>query len=375
MAEPCALVIGGGPAGGVLGAHLARDGRRVILVERSSGPHDKVCGEFLSEEAAGALGELNIDLAALGAVQVSAVRLHERSKSVAVELPFRAYSLSRRILDEAVLASAFSFGAEVRRGVHIRSLERSGSMWLARTAEGDGLCAENVFLATGKHDLRGWRRPTSGNDLIGFKLHLRLADDQVAKLKSYVELFVFPGGYAGLTLVEDNMANLCLVVTRRRFANIGGWDLLFASLCDLTALGQRLMGARPLVTRPLAISAIPYGHVQSDSEGIWRLGDQAAVIPSFCGEGIAIALQSALLAAKYYIAGKSPKDFQRSFARRIGAQVKLTTLLSPILTHAWGQTFAMRLATVAPRLVSQIARGSRAPRLTARDDFSWAPGE
>ncbi len=365
MAGPCALVIGGGPAGGALAAYLARHGRRVILAERSSGPHDKACGEFLSEEAARSLGELDIDLAALGAGQISAVRLHERSKSVAVELPFRAYSLSRRALDEAILAAASSFGAELRRAVHIKSLERSGSMWLARSAGGDALFAESAFLATGKHDLRGWRRPPSRNDLVGFKLHLWLADDQLAKLKSFVELFVFPGGYAGLTLVENNMANLCLVVTRRMFARIGGWDLLFASLCDMPTLGERLRGARPMITRPLAISAIPYGHVQSDSEGIWRLGDQAAVIPSFCGEGIAIALQSALLASQYYIAGKSAGDFQLSLARRIRAQVKLTTLLSPILTHPRGQALAMMLATVAPKLVSQIALRSRAPQLAA----------
>jgi menaquinone-9 beta-reductase len=365
MAGSSALVIGGGPAGGVLAAHLARSGRRVILAERSPSPHDKVCGEFLSEEAARLLSQLKIDLAALGAAQISAVRLHERNKSVAVELPFRAYSLSRRILDESVLTAALSFGAELRRGVHIKSLERSGSMWLARTAGGDALFAASAFLATGKHDLRGWRRPTSRNDLIGFKLHLRLADDQVAKLKSYVELFVFPGGYAGLTLVENNMANLCLVGTRRMFARIGGWDPLFASLCEMSTLGERLIGSRPLVTRPLAIAAIPYGHVQSDSEGIWRLGDQAAVIPSFCGEGIAMALQSAILASQYYITGKSAEEFQWSFARRVRAQVKLTTLLSPVLTHPRGQAFAMRLAMLAPRLVSQIALRSRAPRLAA----------
>jgi flavin-dependent dehydrogenase len=365
MTRACALVIGGGPAGGVLAARLARHGRRVILAERSSGSHDKVCGEFLSEEAASSLTELGIDLAALGAAQTSAVRLHERSKSVAVELPFRAYSLSRRILDEAILASACALGAEVRRGVHIKSLERSGSVWLARTACGDRLFADSVFLATGKHDLRGWRRPTSRNDLIGFKLHLWLAADQVAKLKSHVELFVFPGGYAGLMMVDNTKANLCLVVTRRMFARFGGWDALFASLCDMPTLGERLARSRPLVTRPLAISAIPYGHVQSGSEGIWRLGDQAAVIPSFCGEGIAMAVQSAALAAKYYMAGKSAEDFQLSFARRVRAQVKLTTLLSSILTHPQGQAFAMTLATFAPKLVRQIALKSRAPRLAA----------
>jgi menaquinone-9 beta-reductase len=149
------------------------------------------------------------------------------------------------------------------------------------------------------------------------------------------------------------------------WSSLGGWDLLFASLCDMPALGQRLSGSRPMVTRPLAISAIPYGHVQSASEGIWRLGDQAAVIPSFCGEGIAIALQSAYLAAQYHLAGKPAEDFQWSFARRIRSQVRLTTLLSPILTHPRGQAFAMMLATVAPKLVSQIALRSRAPRLAA----------
>jgi flavin-dependent dehydrogenase len=365
MANSFALVIGGGPAGGVLATHLARSGRRVILAERSSGPHDKVCGEFLSEEAARSLNDLDIDLVALGAAQISAVRLHERGRRVAVELPFRAYSVSRRILDEAILAAALSSGAEVRRAIHIKSLERSGSAWLARTADGDTLSAGSAFLATGKHDLRGWRRPPSRNDLIGFKVHLRLADDQVAKLKSHVELFMFPGGYAGLTLSEDNMANLCLVVTRRMFGRIGGWDRLFANLCDMPALGQRLDGCRLVVNRPLAISAIPYGHVQSASEGIWRLGDQAAVIPSFCGEGIAIALQSANLAAQYYIAGRPAEDFQRFFARRIRTQVKLTTLLSPILTHPRGQAFAMSLARLAPKLVTQIALRSRTPRLAA----------
>ena len=202
MAGSCALVIGGGPAGGVLATHLARSGRRVILAERNSGPHDKVCGEFLSEEAARSLSELDIDLAALGAAEISAVRLHERGRSVAVELPFRAYFVSADSRRSRSWAASSS-GAEVRRGVHIKSLERSGSSWLARTAGGDTLFAESAFLATGKHDLRGWRRPPSRNDLIGFKAHLRLADDQVAKLKSHVELFMFPGGYAGLTLSRE----------------------------------------------------------------------------------------------------------------------------------------------------------------------------
>jgi flavin-dependent dehydrogenase len=43
----------------------------------------------------------------------------------------------------------------------------------------------------------------------------------------------------------------------------------------------------------LAIASIPYGYVQNRSIGLWCIGDQAAVIPSFSGDGIAIALHSA----------------------------------------------------------------------------------
>jgi hypothetical protein len=41
-----------------------------------------------------------------------------------------------------------------------------------------------------------------------------------------------------------------------------------------------------------------------------------------------------------------------SYARRMRAQVKLTTLLSPILIQARGQAFAVTLATLAPNLVA-----------------------
>ena len=45
------LVIGGGPAGAMAAMRLAEAGRSVTLIEKEHGPHDKVCGEFLSREA------------------------------------------------------------------------------------------------------------------------------------------------------------------------------------------------------------------------------------------------------------------------------------------------------------------------------------
>ena len=91
----------------------------VFLVAREQGPHDKVCGEFLSGEAARYLGALGLDLPALGAVPIVAVRLAHRATLAEVPLPFPAYSLSRRVLDEALLARAAAAGATIRRGARV----------------------------------------------------------------------------------------------------------------------------------------------------------------------------------------------------------------------------------------------------------------
>jgi flavin-dependent dehydrogenase len=358
-----ALVIGGGIAGGAVAAHLAKAGREVILIERRAGPHDKVCGEFISGEAVRYLRSLDVDLAALGAVPITAVNIYTPRAVAGSVLPFRAVSISRRALDEAILLRASACGAELRRGRTVRSLHRLDEKWIAELDDGSKLAAGDVFLATGKHDLRGWKRPPGRhNDLIAFKLHWRLSATSLAALGPCVELFLFPGGYAGIEPVEYGILNLCLVVQRRRFARLGGsWDRLLSELrAEFLPLHQTLAGAEACWDRPLAISSIPYGFVQT-RDGPWRLGDQAAVIPSFTGDGIAIALHSARMAAGYYLARRTPAEFQSDLARDIARQVRRATLLSRLLVRPTGQAFAMALAQIAPGLVRQIARGTRIP--------------
>ena len=48
--------------------------------------------------------------------------------------------------------------------------------------------------------------------------------------------------------------------------------------------------------------------------GLFRIGDQAAVIPSFTGEGIALALHSGLAAAAAILAGEDAAAFQAALA-------------------------------------------------------------
>src|ERR1700709_1090896 len=84
------VIIGGGPAGAGLAIELSRAGRDVLLVEREAGPHDKVCGEFLSHEALVSLDALGIDAEALGAVPISKLSLAAGEREVNITLPFPA---------------------------------------------------------------------------------------------------------------------------------------------------------------------------------------------------------------------------------------------------------------------------------------------
>src|SRR5258706_15041492 len=97
------VIVGGGPAGSATACGLAALGRDVTLIERTAEPHHKVCGEFLSVETQTQLQRLGVDPSALGAAPIEQVAVHSSSRSVTSALPFRALSLSRYRLHQALL--------------------------------------------------------------------------------------------------------------------------------------------------------------------------------------------------------------------------------------------------------------------------------
>ncbi len=359
-----AVVVGGGPAGAGLASALARRGAGVTLLERERAPVDKVCGEFLSHEAARYLRELGVDPVALGAVPIDTLRLTHRADVATAALPFDALSLSRRVLDEALLAHARAAGVEVRRGCNVVGIERAEHGWRARLAVGAPVTARAAFLASGKHDVRGLRRPRGlQSDLVAFKMHWRLSSRQSHELSRHVEIVLFEGGYLGLEPIEGGLANLCLVVRRRRLRELGGsWESLIGSVrAESPHLETRLSGAEPCWAKPLALAAIPYGHVQRRSDGLFRLGDQAAVIPSFSGDGVSIALHSAAVAAATFFGGEGADVYQRRLAGETSGRVLFATLLSTALVRTPAQSLLAAAARGWPPLMAAIAAATRLP--------------
>ncbi|HVN93644.1 MAG TPA: FAD-dependent monooxygenase [Terracidiphilus sp.] len=357
------LVIGGGPAGAMAALRLAAARREVLLVEKEPAAHDKVCGEFLSHEAVAYLNQVGISPLDLGAKSIRDVRLSTGNQIVHSPLPFPALSLSRRVLDAALQARAEQTGCRVLRGTSVQSLAKSGQGWTASLSDGQPLHASAVFLAAGKHDLRGYARPSGKqSDLIGFKLHWRLAPAQTAALQDFMDLFLFPGGYGGLALIENDAANLCLVVRRSILRPLDGWPELLASILQGNRHLRRLLDdSTPLWSRPLAISPIPYGYLAQKSNGLWPLGDQAAVIPSFTGDGISIALHSAALATHMFLSGATANDYLRALRSQLTRSVTLATWLSRAAVTRLGRTCAPAALTVIPGAMRWVAASTRIP--------------
>jgi flavin-dependent dehydrogenase len=358
------LVIGGGPAGAMVAFRLACAGRNVVLIEKESGPHDKVCGEFLSREAVDYLHQAGINPLDLGATSIRTLRLSAGGKTITASLPFEALSLSRRVLDAALLARAEENGSQILRGTAVESLVPDGNHWIASLSSGEALRARNVFLATGKHNLRGFSRsPSKQSDLVGFKMHLQLAPAQLRALRDCMDLYLFPGGYGGLSLIEGGTANLCLVVRRSTLRSTGGWSQLLALILNGNRqLSQLLCGAMPLWPRPLAISPIPYGYLVRESGDLWCVGDQAAVIPSFTGDGISIALHSGALAAQMFLAGSSAADFNRTLRAQLTRPMNLATSLSRAVVTGAGRATAFVALTLAPNAMRWVAASTRIPQ-------------
>ena len=368
------LIIGGGLAGSAAAITLAAAGRNVVLLEKESQPQHKVCGEFLSQEALTYLRALGVDSAALGAVPIHSVRLAGKHRVTTAPLPFAAMSLTRRHLDEDLLRLAEEAGAKVLRGCHVQSLVAAGTGWQAAACDTQAhteiLAASAAFLATGKHDLRGRPRPEGRQrGLLAFKMYWQLAPQQASALAGHVELMLYRGGYAGLQPVEDGAANLCCLVERRELHRLaaepgdgGHWENLLAAMQRACPhLRQRLHGAQPLLARPLAASAIPYGYVRRASDGLWALGDQAAVIPSFTGDGMSIALHSGCLAAEMYLRGATAASFQRRLHAEVATQVSLATVLSRGLVAASLQPLFAAAVAIWPAILGHVAGYTRIP--------------
>jgi flavin-dependent dehydrogenase len=367
------VILGAGLAGSSLAKVLSELGWDVVLLERRNFPHHKVCGEFLSPESQVSLRALALYRAVetLGPTPIVQAKLVSRTGiTTQISLPGQAWGVSRFALDAALATAAERSGTELRTGSTATSVTQveGGFEVELRSKKGPAvITAQAVIAACGRYslpDLPPRSTPHQRQTYVGVKCHY-----ENVSMPAQVELFFFPGGYAGVNPIEGGQVNLCLLATQAAFARAGR---RVSSMLEMVAhwnpaLGCRLSGGKPLPETEVAVAPVDTNRPTTPWEGIACLGDTAVMIPPLCGDGMAMALRSAELCAPLahdFLRGRlSLAEWEvayrtiwhAEFDQRVRVGNYLQTILSvPALSDAF-----IGLGRLAPSLAAALVRATR----------------
>ena len=150
----------------------------------------------------------------------SAARLlvvNERARAIESLLERRSAQCAGLLHGCCARASRQRAGAIVVRGTAVLGIELDPNAVLVKT-DAKVWSGRAIALATGKHALRGFRRP-SGR-MVGFKMHLESTPSnmQLAKL---VQLVFFRAGYMGACLVEGGTLSIAWVMRDDLLRTVG----------------------------------------------------------------------------------------------------------------------------------------------------------
>ncbi len=296
-------VIGAGPAGSTLAALLAGRGTRVALIDRETFPRDKLCGEFLSYDALPILDRLGItaDLDQRGAPSIDRCVVVGRKRKYEFEFPRPARGVSRMLLDDLLLRRATAAGA---RGLSGWTATRLDGRKLTMDRGGESASVEaKVFVGAwgrwGRFDTqldRPFVRDRSHRNF-GFKRHYRSS----APRPGTIELYSFRRGYLGVSPVESGLTNICGLVHETRLSGLKGrWDAFVEGIRgEESALEKMYAVHQPAQDGFLTSEPVIFRARSPVEQGIVMVGDASGIMDPLTGNGMAMAIQSAVLAAPF----------------------------------------------------------------------------
>ncbi|HEY0155716.1 MAG TPA: NAD(P)/FAD-dependent oxidoreductase [Thermoanaerobaculia bacterium] len=356
-------IVGAGPAGSTLATLLAQRGARVALLDRDAFPRDKLCGEFLSYDALPILQPLGVldAIDRAGAPRIDRCRVVGSRRTYELDLPHAARGVSRMFLDDLLLRTAEAAGAIRLDGTTAATLDAT------RVNDITAKAVVGAWGRWGRFDQqlgRGFVRDRSHRNF-GFKRHYRGVPSGT------IELYSFARGYLGVNSVEAGITNICGLVHASRLAgHKGRWDAFVETIrAEEPALEALYARHDPAQDGYLSSEPVIFRARSAVEGGVFMIGDASGVIDPLTGNGMAMAIQSALLAAPMLLRLlESPSQrvriedeyralHHRFFAKRIAWSRRVALLLSrPRLLDA-------ALATVrSPLLGNALLRRTRASR-------------
>ena len=338
-------IVGAGPGGSTLAALLAARGVDVALIDRDTLPRDKVCGEFLSYDALPVIERLGVDLS--GVPQIRRCRVVARSRIYEFEFPHAARGVSRLLLDALLFRTAGEHGARLYSDMTVTSLDELS----ARVVVG----AWGRWSRFDKQLGRAFVRERSHRSF-GFKRHYRGSPNDEA-----IDLYSFDRGYLGVSDIEDGVTNICGLVDASRLAgHTGRWDSLVEAIRqEEPRLDSVYSAHEPVQEGFLSSNPVIFRARCPVEGGVFMIGDASGVIDPLTGNGMAMAIESALLVAPFIMRvlahPEQRTDVERAYSAAHAA------MFGPRI--AWSRRVAMLLSR--PALLNASLSAVRGPRAGA----------
>lgn len=322
-----AVVAGGGPAGSVCAARLARRGRRVVVLEKASFPRFHL-GESLLPWSLPVLDEIGV-LPAIEArfMPKYGARFHDdvtgRKDRFAFAGAWRgdadhAFQVPRADFDAALFEHASASGADVREGWVVREILREGGRAvgvLARDPEGGEhrLASRFVVDATGRdaltaHDARGTER-IAGLDQTALFAHFEGIPREQGKAEGDIDIVLFRAtpearpNWFWFIPFKDGRTSVGAVVSRawiREQSKDGALDadaLFGRAVAASPTATAMLASARRLWPRAEATADFSYRVRDLVGAGLLSIGDAAGFIDPLFSTGAHLAMCGGLKAA------------------------------------------------------------------------------
>jgi menaquinone-9 beta-reductase len=304
-------IIGGGPAGSMAALNLNKLGFEVCLIEKKSFPRETLCGEFLSSEVTSNLQRLDLfeNFLRLQPNPITSFKFYyDNGKYIQSDLNFTAYGLKRGRFDNFLLDSVKEKGIKVLQPAEVKEIKFKNDNNRITIHDGSFLSevsADKVIAAYGRQNILDKKLNrmflSTRSSLNGIKFHID--DSSFLNLeRDTIKIFTSNEIYCGINTVDENKVTVCflekrksslahpreqlrkLMKTNKSFGDLFN-ESVFKVLEDLPVYGT---------------GNIYFGNRELVKDGIYMIGDAAAVIAPLAGDGIGMAVESARLVADLF---------------------------------------------------------------------------
>ncbi|MEC5143855.1 FAD-binding-3 domain-containing protein [Chitinophaga sp. 180180018-2] len=338
------IIIGGGLSGLTSAIHLSKAGLHVTIIEKSKYPVHKVCGEYVSNEVLPYLESLGADPASLHPSRINRLVISDHyGKTLETALPLGGFGISRYAFDQFLMQRVLESGVVVIEDTVTNVFFENDRFFIDTNSNGV-FSAPVVLGAYGKRaaldSKLGRNFMNEKSPWLAVKGHYK-GDFPV----DTVGLHNFDGGYCGVSKVENDILNICYLVSYESFKNFKKIEthqeeVLFRN----QHLKEIFQNSTLLFDKPLTISQISFSDKEKVLNHILMTGDTAGLIHPLCGNGMAMAIQSAQLASEkvlYY--------FGEGNRNRIA--------MEHAYTKAWNKLFSGRMRT--GRVLSKLFQSEK----------------